>query len=133
MAVLLSTLQFAQNVGSSITFLIILPPALHFIRWCNAAYAKYRSPVTDAQEYDPVPVSQVSQVSSAKSGGNTSLNRTNSKMAKGNSIENLVKIGSVRASSLMRKPSTASVGAKKTSGSDANARAVALDSVVSNK
>ncbi|TPX74025.1 hypothetical protein CcCBS67573_g04706 [Chytriomyces confervae] len=141
MAVLLSTLQFAQNVGSSITFLIVLPPALHFIRWCNAAYAKYRSPVIDAQEYDPVPVSQVG---SAQSGGTTSLHRTSSKMAKGNSIENLVKMGSVRASSLMRQPSTASAGgaaaaaaalaaARKVSASDASARAVALDSVVSNK
>ncbi|KAJ3247061.1 hypothetical protein HDU78_005463 [Chytriomyces hyalinus] len=139
MAVLLSTLQFAQNVGSSITFLIVLPPALHFIRWCNAAYAKYRSPVIDAQEYDPVPVSQVG---SAQSGGTTSLHRTSSKMAKGNSIENLVKMGSVRASSLMRQPSTASAGgaaaaaaaaARKVSASDASARAIALDSVVSNK
>ncbi|ORY51367.1 hypothetical protein BCR33DRAFT_453286 [Rhizoclosmatium globosum] len=83
MAINLSTLEsgFNQNVGGVITFLLILPAALHICRW---AYSAYRGRNPDSMAGGSITDSQ-----SALGGTGSKHGLARKGSAKGNSIENL--------------------------------------------
>ncbi|KAJ3031834.1 UNVERIFIED_CONTAM: hypothetical protein HDU68_012340 [Siphonaria sp. JEL0065] len=75
MAMNLSTLEYDQNIGGAVTFILVLPAALHVFRWGHAAWrSRYAVTLSSAGSQNSV-------------GTASKLSRRAS--TKGNSIENL--------------------------------------------